>query len=89
MSSARRRNKDRGYGAEHQALRKQWVAKVANGGVLCARCGHTIWPGQPWDLDHTDDRTGYLGASHARCNRAAPRRRKRITRALQRVSRDW
>src|SRR5829696_472704 len=28
-------------------------------------------PGQALDLDHTDDRAGYLGFSHSTCNRAA------------------
>ena len=36
------------YGARHKALRKGWARKVAAGGVLCARCGRTIEPGEPW-----------------------------------------
>jgi hypothetical protein len=56
------------------------------------RCGRPILPGQPWDLDHSDDRVAYLGAAHRRCNRSAggrlgverqrQRRRDRITRML-------
>ncbi len=38
----------------------------------CARCGELIEAGEAFDLDHTDDRAGYLGASHQACNRGAP-----------------
>jgi hypothetical protein len=27
--------------------------------------------GQQWHLDHNDDRTGYRGPAHARCNTSA------------------
>jgi hypothetical protein len=37
--------------------------------VRCARCGEFIQAGAAFDLDHTDDRSGYLGASHQACNR--------------------
>ena len=37
--------------------------------MLCARCRRRILPGTPFDLDHTPDRSSYLGASHRRCNR--------------------
>jgi hypothetical protein len=39
--------------------------------VKCARCQRLILPGQEWVLDHTDDRKGYLGPSHATCNNRA------------------
>ena len=32
---------------------------------------YLIAPGSPWDLDHTEDRTGYLGPAHRSCNRSA------------------
>lgn len=67
----------RGYGAAHQRLRRQLDPVVAAGGVACARCGLPIVPGTPWELDHTPDRTSYLGPSHKSCNRRAKKRRRR------------
>jgi hypothetical protein len=48
--------------------------------------GGFIAPGQPWDLDHTDDRRGYLGAAHRFCNRSAGARKRN---AKTRRSRAW
>jgi len=67
----RRSTNARGYGVVHQKTRKRWAPLVAAGDVKCARCGQLIRPGEPWDLDHADDRKGYIGPSHAACNRAA------------------
>jgi hypothetical protein len=64
------------YGARHKALRKGWARKVAGGGVLCARCGRPIEPGEPFDLGHVDgDPSRYQGAEHRRCNRATSKKR--------------
>jgi hypothetical protein len=66
----------RGYGAQHQALRKEWAPLVATGQVTCPRCGWPISPSQAWDLGHDDhDRTVYRGPEHQRCNRAAGARK--------------
>ena len=67
----------RGYGYEHQKARRDALAalrerEAAGIETLCARgCGHPIRTGQALDLDHTDDRSGYRGLSHRRCNRGA------------------
>jgi Recombination endonuclease VII len=61
----------RGYTSDHRALRRQWQTAVDNGMAVCSRCGNRIEPGQPWDLDHDDNRTTYRGPSCASCNRAA------------------
>jgi hypothetical protein len=57
------------YGGDHQAIRRA-VAPYAAGAV-CVRCGRPVLPGEAWDLDHRDDRAGYLGVAHRRCNRSA------------------
>jgi hypothetical protein len=75
---ARGTRQQRGYTNQHDRARKAWAATITQqGGVLCARCGRPINPGDPWDLDHTDDRTAYLGPSHPECNAAAGGRRGR------------
>ncbi len=56
----------------HKTLRKRLLAQLAvHPGAPCPRCGQPMHPGQRLDLDHTDDRSGYLGLSHAACNRRA------------------
>jgi len=85
----------RGYGASHVRERKRWAVIVSRGQAICSRCHRTILPGTAWDLDHTDDRTGYSGPAHRYCNRragAAKRnRRAAILRTLTRpvTSRAW
>ncbi len=59
----------RGYDHQHRAIRKAGLPAAY--GTPCARCGETMLEGQDLDLDHTDDRAGYLGFSHRACNRAA------------------
>lgn len=61
-----------GYGWPHRQERARWQARIEAGErVSCARCHQPIAPGEPWHLDHTADRRGYLGPSHARCNCSA------------------
>lgn len=67
----------RGYGADHQAERARWAPVVAEGTVSCARCDETIKASDRWDLGHTEDRSGWTGPEHARCNRAAGLRKGR------------
>ena len=69
MESPRRSTSQRGYGTAHQAARRRVAQLVASGLATCARCGESIEPGAAWDLDHMDDRAGYLDPSHQRCNR--------------------
>ena len=65
----------RGYGATHQRARADMAPTIAAGRAACARCGQPIEPGQDWHLDHSDDRSGYIGPSHAHCNTSAAGKR--------------
>jgi hypothetical protein len=88
----------RGYDAKHKAERKRLEPIVARGGIACARCGEPIVPPEPWDLGHTDDRTGWTGPEHRDCNRAdgarkrnagARARRAPVERPFTRPERAW
>jgi hypothetical protein len=57
-----------GWGNAHQRRRAAIAPTVNAGRATCARCGEPIHAGEEWHLDHSDDRAGYLGVSHAYCN---------------------
>jgi len=80
----------RGYGAEHKAARQRMQRMVDAGQAVCSICSGHINPGEPWDADHTDDRTGYRGPAHMRCNRRAGAiKGNRIRRGLIATPRRW
>jgi hypothetical protein len=95
MSAARKKRQRsrhaRGYTNAHVARRRQLEPLVATGQVTCCRCRQPIQPGQPWHLDHTDDRRGYLGPAHATCNLRAAANKTNGTRREQQLvwSRVW
>ena len=61
----------RGYGPEHRRARRAAIA-AHRPDDPCARCDAPLGEDTSvLDLDHTDDRTGYLGLSHRSCNRSA------------------
>jgi len=64
----------RGYGPEHK--RKVAAERPLQVGRPCARCGWPMLKGQPIQLDHQDDCSGYLGWSHRACNVGASNRRR-------------
>lgn len=80
---------ERGYGYTHQELRRTLLPYAY--GQPCPRCGETMRPGQPLDLDHTEDRSAYTGMAHRSCNRrAGAHKRDRMRRAPRpQVTRDW
>ena len=77
IECARKKDKERGtrqargYGSEHEAERRKWERIIRQGGWPCARCDNRIQPGDAFHLDHAEDRSTYLGPSHAHCNLSA------------------
>ena len=68
MPFSRNRPKSSDYGAAHTKARAE-AAAVHDPTDLCTRCGHELVPMGPWlHYDHLDDRSGYAGFAHARCN---------------------
>lgn len=85
-SRSRGTTTERGYGVTHVRQKKEYEPFVAAGLCECARCGERIKPGEKWVLDHNEDRTGYLGPSHAYCNSAAAAEK---TNRPRRQTRKW
>ena len=69
---ARGTKAQRGYGADYQAQRRRWVAKVAQGNVCCWRCQQPLASGALFHLGHDDDdRSIIRGPECPRCNLSA------------------
>lgn len=80
----------RGYGAEHQRLRRRWTPAVEQGLVECGHCGRLIPPEGPWDLSHPGDNRELPPVPwHRRCNRrfAATTTKRRSNRARKAATR--
>ena len=63
----------RGYGREHDQLRRNWQRRMDAGEIIqCWRpdCGKVIDP-RRWHLGHRDDRSGYEGPECPACNVSA------------------
>jgi hypothetical protein len=63
----------RGYGWEHQKIRRQWAKIIEAEGtdchaLVCVMPTREIGPGDAWHLGHTADRGGYTGPEHPKCN---------------------
>lgn len=73
--NARGNTTRRGYGSQHQALRRQ-LLDAFQPGQPCARCGQPIRAKADAQLGHDDhDRSRYRGLEHVACNEATSGRR--------------
>jgi hypothetical protein len=84
----------RGYGQQHRRARLHALDDLKqHDGQPCTRCSQPMWHAQAalLDLDHTDDRAGYQGLAHRRCNRRAGQAKAMRIRASSQVtrSRNW
>lgn len=78
MTEARATRQERGYGAEHEALRADYQRRMNQGQAFdCWRCHDPIDP-EHWHLGHDDhDRTVYHGPECVPCNTATSGRKQR------------
>lgn len=82
----RKNSTARGYDYNHERLRRALLPSAF--GRTCHLCGETMLRGQSLDLDHTQDRTGYRGMTHASCNRKDGARRRGANQRRS-TSRAW
>lgn len=83
---------ERGYGAKHQKLRKQYQKVVDAGAAECWRCGKAVPPGSEWQLGHDDnDRSKYMGVECTYCNESTGGRNgAAVTNAARAMTtREW
>ena len=90
-----RTTSERGYGQDHRRARRERAA-LHHPLDPCVRCGHPLGPMGSWlHLDHTADRTGWLGFAHGsspcpicgvRCNLSAGVRAGNFKRGQQEQS---
>lgn len=65
----------RGYGADHRALRARWQARIDAGELVhCVTCGATLTR-QAWDLGHDEAKSRWIGPQCVPCNRSEGGRR--------------
>lgn len=77
----------RGYGYQHKRIRAALMSSAY--GRTCHLCGQPMWRGQDLDLDHTRDRHGYHGMTHASCNRRDGAQRSHQRNQKRGISRAW
>lgn len=83
-----------GYGGAHQKARAQAIRDMVDG-QLCTRCHQPMFRSEikSLHLDHSDDRSGYLGLAHQACNTRAGQAKSMLGRrrlpAQTHRSRQW
>ena len=80
----------KGYGTPHWRLKDRLRPLVAAGVIRCQYCGGVITDAV-WDLGHSDDRSTWIGPTHAVCNRReAGHKTARLRRGRRTVtSQEW
>lgn len=85
--SGSKRTQERGYGYEHQLLRKKLLPLAY--GTDCHLCGEVMNEGDRLHLDHTEDRSGYRGIVHDVCNVLDGAHRGGLRSRQIRLERGW